>query len=117
MFNRNSIKSIKNSLLVTSANLKNQGKFNNILLFLILMRALNNFNSPKITLLYNHKEYIALKTMLVAANIPTLKLKLAIDIKTRISPIKLLVPGKPKLLSVNDKNNNEKIGIKLIKPP
>jgi hypothetical protein len=73
--------------------------------------------SPKITRLYNQREYTAEKTILVAKMTETLELKEKKEINTKISPTKPLVPGNPILLKIKIKKIIEKIGITLTNPP
>lgn len=66
---------------------------------------------PKRTRLHSHKEYAAPRTMPKPAKKVVNKLVCTRPDKTKNSPTKLLVPGKPKLASEKNKKTTAKHGI------
>nr|CAA87622.1 putative orf85 [Chondrus crispus] len=75
-----------------------------------------NFNDPKIIRLNNQIEYAAPKIIPKDANSVNVLLIWKELSKTSTSPIKLLVPGNPKLANVKKRKNTPKRGITWIKP-
>ena len=75
------------------------------------------FILPKHNLLNNQIEYIELNNIPNAVNIIIDILFSAIPIKIKSSPIKLEVPGKPKLANEKNSNIDAYIGILIAIPP
>ena len=69
------------------------------------------FSAPKLILLCNHNEYAPPKTIPQEARKAATGDRFISPKKTKISPTKLLVPGKPMFANEKNKKNAEKIGI------
>jgi len=72
---------------------------------------------PMHTRLNSHKEYEALQIIVVADKMTTHKLPCNMANKTKNSPIKLQVPGNPKLPNEKIQKRVANKGIKCPKPP
>jgi hypothetical protein len=92
---------IKNSRLLISLNL---------IMYVV-------FNVPNATLLYNHTEYTAERTIPAVENNKVVLLFVKIPIKSSSSPKKFDVPGKLIFASVNANKKNEKSGMTATSPP
>ena len=74
-------------------------------------------NFPKTTLLYSQSIYAAPRITPKLAITATKKLSLKAAIKIKNSPIKPLVPGKPRAAKVNNINKTEYFGMIVTIPP